>query len=54
MIVDPMSMLKNPMILIAGVGMLLVFGMPYLMENSTLDGLSFSDYVLPFTLCETC
>ncbi|KAI9052745.1 hypothetical protein LZ554_003018 [Drepanopeziza brunnea f. sp. 'monogermtubi'] len=30
---SPMSILKNPMILIAGVSMLLVFGMPYLMDN---------------------
>lgn len=29
-----MSLLKNPMILIAGVSMILVFGMPYIMDNS--------------------
>ena len=34
-IVSPLSLLKNPMILIAGVSMLVVFGMPYLMDNST-------------------
>ena len=32
--VSPLSLLKNPMILIAGVSMVLVFGMPYLMDNS--------------------
>lgn len=32
--VSPLSILKNPMIMIAGVGMILVFGMPYLMDNS--------------------
>lgn len=30
---SPMSILKNPMILIAGVSMILVFGMPYIMDN---------------------
>ncbi|KAL3417665.1 hypothetical protein PVAG01_10675 [Phlyctema vagabunda] len=30
---SPLSILKNPMILIAGFSMILVFGMPYLMEN---------------------
>ncbi|KAG0647865.1 ER membrane complex subunit 7, partial [Hyphodiscus hymeniophilus] len=30
---SPLSLLKNPMILIAGVSMILVFGMPYLMDN---------------------
>lgn len=34
--VSPFSLLKNPMILIAGVSMLIVFGMPYLMDNSKL------------------
>ena len=34
-IVSPLSLLKNPMILIAGVSMIIVFGMPYLMDNST-------------------
>lgn len=33
-LVSPLSLLKNPMILIAGVSMILVFGMPYLMDNS--------------------
>ncbi|TVY35352.1 hypothetical protein LSUB1_G004455 [Lachnellula subtilissima] len=32
-IVSPLSLLKNPMILIAGVSMIIVFGMPYLMDN---------------------
>lgn len=30
---SPLSLLKNPMILIAGFSMLVVFGMPYLMDN---------------------
>lgn len=34
---NPMSLLQNPMILIAGVSMLVVFGMPYLMDNSMLS-----------------
>jgi ER membrane protein complex subunit 7 len=34
-LVSPLSLLKNPMILIAGVSMLIVFGMPYIMDNST-------------------
>jgi hypothetical protein len=34
-IVSPLSILKNPMILMAGVAMLMMFGMPKLMENST-------------------
>lgn len=38
-IVSPMSILKNPMILIAGVSMILVFGMPYIMDNSKLSPL---------------
>ncbi len=33
--VSPLSLLKNPMILIGGVSMLVVFGMPYLMDSST-------------------
>ncbi len=33
-VVSPLSLLKNPMILIAIVGLGFVFGMPYLMENS--------------------
>ena len=33
-IVSPLSLLKNPMILIGGLGMLLMFGMPKIMENS--------------------
>lgn len=32
--VSPLSILKNPMILIAGISMVVVFGMPYLMDNS--------------------
>ena len=34
-VVSPLSLLKNPMILIAIVGLGFVFGMPYLLENST-------------------
>jgi hypothetical protein len=34
--VSPLSFLKSPMILMAIVSMGLIFGMPYLMENSTL------------------
>ncbi|RDL38270.1 Uncharacterized protein BP5553_02610 [Venustampulla echinocandica] len=30
---SPLGLLKNPMILIAGASMLVVFGMPYLMDN---------------------
>ncbi|TVY51896.1 hypothetical protein LCER1_G004479, partial [Lachnellula cervina] len=30
---SPLSLLKNPMILIAGVSMIIVFGMPYLMDS---------------------
>lgn len=33
--VSPLGILMNPMILIAIVGMGLVFGMPYIMDNST-------------------
>lgn len=33
--VSPMDLLKNPMILIAIVGLAFVFGMPYLLDNST-------------------
>ena len=32
--VSPLDLLKNPMMLIAGAAMLVVFGMPYLMDNS--------------------
>ena len=35
-VVSPLDLLKNPMILIAIVGLGFVFGMPYLLENSTL------------------
>jgi hypothetical protein len=34
-IVSPLGLLKNPMILIAGFSMLIVFGMPYIMDNSS-------------------
>jgi hypothetical protein len=34
-LVSPLGLLKNPMILIAGFSMLLVFGMPYIMDNSS-------------------
>ena len=33
-IVSPLDLLKNPMILIAVVGLAFVVGMPYLMDNS--------------------
>jgi ER membrane protein complex subunit 7 len=33
--VSPLGLLKNPMILIAGFSMLIVFGMPYIMDNSS-------------------
>lgn len=33
-IVSPLSLLKNPMILIAVVGLAFVVGMPYLLDNS--------------------
>lgn len=39
--VSPLSLLKNPMILIAVVGLGFVFGMPYLMDSSKLSLLSF-------------
>lgn len=32
--VSPLDLLKNPMILIAVVGLAFVIGMPYLMDNS--------------------
>jgi hypothetical protein len=35
-LVSPLSILKNPMILIAGLSMIVVFGMPYIMDNSKL------------------
>ena len=38
--VSPLSLLKNPMILIAVVGLGFVFGMPYLMDSSKLSLLS--------------
>jgi hypothetical protein len=34
-IVNPMSLLKNPMILIAVVGVGMMVGMPYLLDSST-------------------
>lgn len=34
-IVSVMSILKNPMILMAGAACLMMFGMPYLIDNST-------------------
>lgn len=34
-IVSPLSLLKNPMILIGVVGLAFVIGMPYLLDNST-------------------
>ena len=44
-LVDPLSILKNPMILIAIVTMGIVFGMPYLMENSGPPSLVLSLFV---------
>ena len=38
--VSPLDLLKNPMILIAVVGLGFVFGMPYLMDNSMFTFLS--------------
>lgn len=35
MAVDPLALLKSPMILIGIVGFAFVIGMPYLMDNST-------------------
>ncbi len=35
--VSPLDLLKNPMILIAVVGLGFVFGMPYLMDNSMFN-----------------
>lgn len=46
MIVSPLSLLKNPMILMAGVGMLVVFGMPYLMDNSEFLSAIFPRYLV--------
>lgn len=40
--VSPLSLLKNPMILIAGFSMIIVFGMPYIMDNSTCLPRAFS------------
>ena len=34
-IVNPLSMLKNPMILIGVLGLAFVIGVPYLLDNST-------------------
>jgi len=39
---DPMSLLKNPMILLAGVAMVIMFGMPYLMDNSEYTRIRFA------------
>lgn len=47
-IVSPLSLLKNPMILMAIVGFGFVVGMPYLLDNSTsLSKLSCS---VPFSI----
>ena len=37
--VSPLSLLKNPMILIGILGLGMVVGMPYLLDNSTLEAL---------------
>ena len=49
-IVSPLSLLKNPMILMAIVGLAFVFGMPYLLENS----MRFPPSCSPFGLQERC
>ena len=41
MIVSPLSLLKNPMILLAVVGLALVVGMPYMIDSSTHIDLCF-------------
>ncbi len=46
-LVSPASLLKNPMILLAVVGLGLVFGMPYLIDNSTSSN-------LPTNVAEVC
>lgn len=43
-IVDPLAMLKNPMILIGIVGFAFVIGMPYLMDNSMSPPFTDSPY----------
>lgn len=43
-IVSPLSLLKNPMILIAVVGLAFVVGMPYLLDNSTFRIFSLFDW----------
>lgn len=49
---SPLSLLKNPMILIAGVSMIIVFGMPYLMDNSkSMSLLSGKESVLILHVC---
>lgn len=50
---SPLSLLKNPMILIAGFSMVIVFGMPYIMDNSTyiaLDHFILSKHSLQFAI----
>lgn len=39
--VSPLSLLQNPMILIAIVGLAVVIGMPYLLDNSTFRPFQF-------------
>lgn len=34
--VSPLDLMKNPMLILAVVALGITFGMPYLMENSTL------------------
>lgn len=49
-VVSPLDLLKNPMILIAIVGLGFVFGMPYLLDNST----HFSPFCPAFGLHMRC
>lgn len=46
-VVSPLSLLKSPMILLAVVGLGLVVGMPYLIDNST-------SIYLPSNVCTVC
>jgi hypothetical protein len=46
--VSPISFLKNPMILMAVFSMALIFGMPYLMDNSKLYSSGRSLAVTPY------
>lgn len=43
--VSPLSLLKNPMILLAVFALAVTFGMPYLIENSTFFLKSMPDFL---------